>query len=143
VRVKKGYNREIEPQTLYPDEDGVVNIRIRELERVEIRLSEGTRELAPLSYAPLPNGNKFKNSHWTGFQLIGSQLRSLPIGSFLDSKNGIFSWTPGPGHYGLYTLLFIKKGMASPGEGKKYHIQIKILPRFGPRPDLVENSSEP
>ncbi|MFC2146462.1 fibronectin type III domain-containing protein, partial [Acidobacteriota bacterium] len=128
LRVKKGYNREIEPQVLHPDENGVVNIRIRELERVEIRLSEGTRGLAPLS-----ERRKFSHSSWTGFQVIGSQLRSLPIGSFLDTETGIFSWTPGPGHYGLYTLIFVKRGMASPGEGKKYHIHIKILPRFGGR----------
>jgi hypothetical protein len=167
LRVKKGYNRDVESQTFYPDKTGQITIDIKELERVEIRLSEGTRGLAPLSNAPLSNaplsnGNKFTNKHWIGFQVIGSQLRSLPIGSFLDHETGIFSWTPGPGHFGLYTLLFIKgvapptyycggsgkkhmeekvcqknkvseginkKGAESPGEGKKYHIQIKILPR--------------
>ncbi|MGD2084950.1 MAG: fibronectin type III domain-containing protein [Candidatus Aminicenantes bacterium] len=126
LRVKKGYNRDVEPQIFYPDENGQITIEIKELERIEIRLSEGTRGLAPLS-----DDNKLSNNHWSGFQVIGSRLRSLPIGSFLDPETGIFSWSPGPGHYGLYTLLFIKSGMMSPGEGKRYHIQIKILPRFG------------
>jgi hypothetical protein len=123
MRIKKGYNLEIEPQFLFPAENRQITIEIKELERVEICLSEGITGLAPLY-----NCGKLSNGHWTGFQVIGSQLRSLPIGSWLDPDNGIFSWTPGPGHYGLYTLLFIKNTL-SPGESKKYHIQIKILPQ--------------
>ena len=107
--VKKGYNPEIAPKTLYPDENGQITIKLRELERVEIQLS---------------------NNHWKGYQVIGSQLRSLPIGSFLDAETGIFSWIPGPGYYGMYTLLFINRGMVSPEEGKKYLVRIEILPRY-------------
>jgi hypothetical protein len=58
---------------------------IKELERVEFRF-EGTMGLAPLST-------------YTGFLVIGDQLKSLPIGSTLDTKNGIFTWQPGPGFY--------------------------------------------
>jgi hypothetical protein len=123
LRIKKGYNPDVEPGSCYPDETGQIAIEIKELERVEIRLSEGTRGLAPLS-----NGNKFTNSHWAGFQVMGYRLRSLPVGSFLDTEKGIFSWSPGPGHYGLYTLLFLEKMVS--GEVFKKYIQIRIMPKY-------------
>jgi hypothetical protein len=86
LRVKKGFNQDVEPQILYPDKTGEINIEIKELERVEIQLS---------------------NSHWTGYQVIGSQLRSLPIGSFLDTEKGVFYWHPGTGFVGKYRFVFI------------------------------------
>ncbi|MGD2084952.1 MAG: hypothetical protein PVH61_02090 [Candidatus Aminicenantes bacterium] len=121
--LKKGYNPEIEPQILYPGEDGVVNIRIRELERIEIRLSEGTRGLAPLS-----NGNKLTNSYRTGYQVIGGQLRSLPVGSFLDTERGVFYWQPGTGFLGKYRFVFIT-GDQYENKTKKM-VEITIGPRF-------------
>jgi hypothetical protein len=44
IRVKKGYNREMEPRMVYPGLNGNITIKARELERVEICFSEGTRE---------------------------------------------------------------------------------------------------
>jgi hypothetical protein len=93
VRVIKGYNTTIHPETIYPDESENITIELKELERVEIHLAEGTRGLAPLL-------------QWTGFQEVNSQLRQLPIGSTLDRKNGIFYWQPGPGFIGEYQLIF-------------------------------------
>jgi hypothetical protein len=122
VRIKKGYNREIESQILYPDEDGVVNIRIRELEPVEIRLSEGTRGLAPLS-----NYSESSTGFTAGFHLIGNRLAPLPIGSFLDSKSGIFSWQPGPGYLGHHELVFFKRSKT--GEMKRILITVRISPQ--------------
>jgi hypothetical protein len=129
VRIKKAYNRENESQILYPDEDGVVNILIRELERVEIWLSEGTRGLAPLSNAPLSTGNECESSTSVpaGFQFIGERQATLPIGSFLDSKPGIFYWQPGPGYLGDYELVFIEK---IGDEMKQKLITVRIRPKF-------------
>jgi hypothetical protein len=99
VRVIKGYHTASHPQTIYADENQNITIEIKELERIEIHFSEGTRGLAPLSeLAPL--------LHWTGYQEVNSQLRQLPIGSTLDRKNGIFYWQPGPGFMGEYQLIF-------------------------------------
>jgi hypothetical protein len=123
VRIKRGYNREIESQVLYPDEDGVVNIRIRELEPVEIRLSEGMRGLAPLYTA-----SESSTGFTFGFQIIGNRLAALPIGSFLDSKNGIFSWMPGPGFLRDYKFTFIEKSKT--GEMKQRLITVRIGPQI-------------
>lgn len=46
---------------------------------------------------------------WRGFQVIGDRLRSLPVGSWLDSEKCIFYWQPGPGFLGNYRLVFIGK----------------------------------
>jgi len=121
--VKRGFNPDLEPQTFYPDKTGQITIEIKELERVEIWLSEGTRGLAPLS-----NGNKLTNSQWTGFQVIGNQLRSLPIGSFLDTERGVFYWQPGTGFLGKYRFVFIT-GDQYENKTKKM-VEITIGPRF-------------
>jgi hypothetical protein len=93
IRVIKGYNISVHPQTIYADEDENITIEIKELERVEIHFSEGKRGFAPLL-------------KWTGYQEENRQLRQLPIGSTLDRKNGIFYWQPGPGFIGEYQFIF-------------------------------------
>jgi hypothetical protein len=105
VKVRKGYNEDIELREIYPDDSGVLNIKIRELERVEINLG-------------FPN--------LKGFQVIGDQLKPLPIGSFIDSEIGIFYWQPGVGFYGIYEFLFIKKDGI---DCRKVSLRVKILPK--------------
>jgi hypothetical protein len=123
VEIIKGYSHDGPHPQIYPDEGGIIVIEIKELERVEIRLSEGTRGLAPLT-----NGNKFTSSHWTGFQVIGNQLRSLPIGSYLDTNNGVFFWQPGPAFIGEYGFVFTRKNHN--GEMSRMNINIKIEPIY-------------
>jgi hypothetical protein len=98
VDIIKGYNRHVEPlDTYYPNDSGIIAVEIKELERIEIRLfPAGTAVLAPL-----PIG-------FHGYQMVGNQLRPLPIGSLLDSERGIFYWQPGPGFMGRYRLVFIE-----------------------------------
>ena len=113
IRLKTGYNKNIQPQTVYPDDNGVIHIKIRELERVEIDF-QGAASL----------------SDTIGYQLVGNQLKRLPIGSFLDKGQGIFYWTPGPGFIGVYELAFM--------DNRKHLIQkvkIKILPKYSLNPN--------
>jgi Tol biopolymer transport system component len=104
VRILKGYSNEDQSQLIYPDENGVITVKINELERVEIHISWGTRGLAPLSNCSISSTNQ-----WQGFQVIGGRPGALPIGSTLDREKGIFYWQPGPGFVGEYRLVFIKK----------------------------------
>lgn len=102
--VIKGFNRNSEPQKIYPDETGNITIEIRELERIEIRL-------AP-SVSPVP---------WEGYLILGNQLKALPVGSTLDKDGGIFYWQPGAGFVGNYALIFANR------ETNRLHkINIKI-----------------
>ncbi|MGD2085380.1 MAG: fibronectin type III domain-containing protein [Candidatus Aminicenantes bacterium] len=119
VTIKKGYNPDTEPEIISPDDEGMITIQIKESERLEIHLFEGTRGLAPLPDAPL--------SRCTGYLLIGNQLRSLPIGSTLDTQRGIFSWQPGPGFLRRYNLVFLE---TSPnGIKTKKNIYVEIVPQ--------------
>lgn len=72
---------------VFPDDQGLINIKIKELERIVINLSH-------------PGADIY------GYMIVGNQLRPLPIGSTLDAKSGTFYWQPGPGFIGEYKLLF-------------------------------------
>jgi hypothetical protein len=94
VNIRKGFGTDIEPQEVYADNDGLVKIEIKELARVELDFSNSIADISQIS----------------GYMVVGNQLRSLPIGSTLDAKNGKFYWQPGPGFLGEYRFVFIEKG---------------------------------
>jgi hypothetical protein len=83
IKVKKGYNKNIEARQSYPDDNGIITIEIKELERLEIHFSDHKKSTLNLS--------------------------PLPIGSTFDCVKGIFSWSPGPGFLGDYCLMFFDK----------------------------------
>jgi hypothetical protein len=113
VEVIKGFNRNVTPLKSYPDNKGFVTVEIAELERLEIRL--------------FPGGTAGLGLLYSGYQLVGHQLRPLPIGSTMDAKRGIFYWQPGPGFVGCYDFLFIR---SQEGKGIKTNIKINIIPKF-------------
>jgi hypothetical protein len=84
VRVKKGYNKNIESTMIYPDENGTMTVEIKELERLEIHFLDDKQSTLNLS--------------------------PLPIGSAFDPGKGIFYWSPGPGFLGDYGSVFIDRG---------------------------------
>ncbi len=129
IRVKKGYNQNIKPHKQFPDENGNITIEIKELEQIELQLSEGTRGLAPLSNAPLPDFPGLPFNNWKGFLVVGNRLRTLPIGSTFNSQEGIFCWQPGPGFINTYQLVFFKA--EEKGKLSKKLITVNILPKFG------------
>jgi hypothetical protein len=102
VRIQKGYSKDVEPQPLYLDNKGASIIHIKELERVEIKLSGVI----------------------AGYMVVGSEFRSLPIGSTLDVSNGTFYWLAGPGFNGIYQLMFVVK--QADGELYRKNIMVKI-----------------
>jgi hypothetical protein len=91
VEVLKGYKKNVEPQEVYPDDKGIINIQIKELQRLEIHL-----------------GSLNSSSFYSGYLVVGNQLKPLPIGSTLDVERGIFYWKAGPGYVGQYRLAFIE-----------------------------------
>jgi hypothetical protein len=83
IKIIKGCETDAEPQTIYPDRNGNVTIKIAELQRFEIR------------------------SVYAGYQVVDGRLRRLPIGATMDMEKGIFYWLPGPGFIGSYKFVFI------------------------------------
>jgi len=108
VRVRSGPRRDAEPEITEVDNYGVINIEIREVERVRIYFGEG--------------------ADYMGYLIVGEELRPLPIGSTLNAEEGTFSWQPGAGFIGEYDLVFIKKDAT--GAKTKIKTRITILPKF-------------
>lgn len=102
VGLKKGFRKDAEPS---PGKEGISYIHIKEIERVEIRVSGDSSAVS-------------------GYMVVGDQFRSLPPGTTLDIDTGTFYWLPGPGFNGLYHLTFVMKNMD--GEFYRKDILVKI-----------------
>jgi len=107
IKIEKGYGKNIKTRIIYPDDKGPAIIKIRELERVVIHISNLE----------------------TGYLIVGNKIDPLPLGSTLDTKNGTFNWIPGPGFYGNYMIVFVAKDQD--GELSKKEIFVNIVPKFG------------
>jgi len=106
VQVKIGFRKDVEPFTIHSDIRGISNIEIRELERIELHLSN------PIE----------------GYMIVGNRLTPLPVGSSLDLQRGIFYWQPGPGFIGEYQFVFIGK---EPNKGMfRKNLIVTIIPKF-------------
>jgi hypothetical protein len=113
VKVKRGLNRNLEPNEVYPDDNGNITIEIEELERVVIQVGE------------MPG-------LYSGYQLSGEELRPLPPGSTFDVVRGVFYWGPGPGFVGNYEFVFFDRF-----NNRLKKVTINILPKYSlhPLPD--------
>jgi hypothetical protein len=111
VSVKRGYNRETAVESVYPGNDGSISLEIRELDRLEIRLSEGIKSSFVFS----------------GYSVIGERVGALPVGSTLE-PSGMFFWMAGPGYSGEYAFVFIGRNR----KGETIHRDIKVIvcPKF-------------
>jgi hypothetical protein len=127
VRFKKGFKEDIEPQEVLADENGVNRIVIKELERIELHLYDNSTQVEEKG----SKNSKFiiqNSKFYSGYQVTGNQLTSLPIGSTLDARKGIFYWQPGPGFIGEYQLVFIVKEPG--GDLIRKNMIVKIIPKF-------------
>lgn len=111
VLLKKGYHINSTPQVLLPDENGVINVKIKQAERIEIDLKGPDRE-------------NDGNSCYSGYVLHEETQKTLPIGSFLDRVRGIFYWESGPGFRGNFVFVFKRRD--AHGEITRKIIKVKI-----------------
>jgi len=106
--MKRGFNLKTKSEVLQPDNYGTLHVETKEVERVEIDLG------------------KVKTIR--GYQVVGEELRPLPIGSTLNSAKGTFFWMPGPGFIGTYDLLFLTTDEF--GITKRIPVKVTIRPKF-------------
>jgi len=121
VTVKKGCGRNIEPQKIYPDDNGIITVETRELERVVIHFDGHSTD----STRPVPPTDSYI------YLNTGGRLGPLPIGSTFDAERDIFYWQPGPGFIGVYNFVFLKKRLApatQEDEWQKKIIRVVINP---------------
>jgi len=111
VEVSKGYNEtdNTEKTPHYAGSDGSITVEVEELERVVIHLFNRSN-----------HGNPHNRS------IVNTS--TLPIGSTLDSKEGIFYWMPAAGFVGEYRFDFVEQW--EDGSMTRKNIIIKIAPRF-------------
>jgi len=109
ITFSRDFRNKDESAELLPDEKGLSRIVIKELEWVEIKLGEN-------------------DSAIQGYLISNDEYNNLPIGSTLDAKTGTFSWSPGPGFLGRYSLVFVLTD--SKGQSFKKSIEIEIEPKF-------------
>lgn len=121
VSVKTGYNLDAAPQALQRNSrsDGSFSTAFRQLGRLEIHLTAGNES----------KSNGPGSTVYLGYLEADGELRPLPIGSRLDSQNGVFYWHAAPGFYGEYELVFLEfKGTVR----SKRLINVTILPYTDP-----------
>jgi hypothetical protein len=98
-------------QRVPPTASGVRTIEVRQGGRIEVRLPPAGR--------------------YVGFQTVNRESRSLPVGSSLDAKAGVFYWQPAPGFLGSFDLRFD----SASGSGDPVRVQVVISPSV---PSLIE-----
>lgn len=136
VRFRKAYNKHIKSQIMYPDNRGRISIKIKEMERIVLQLSDSNfnDDLESFSSLQLTHNTKhptLKNAssaRYSGYMVVESYLKPLPIGSFLDVERGVFYWQPGAGFVGNYQFVFIEIGKY--GNLSKRNIAVSIERKF-------------
>ncbi len=116
VRIRTGFDLNAEFQPRLPDKNGRVRIEIPEVNRLEIDFGGDDPEAA----AREPGLARI-----SGGMLAGNALKPLPVGSTLDRRTGRFSWAPGPGFLGSYTLVFVRR--AALGEREVCRVEVAIV----------------
>jgi hypothetical protein len=109
ITIQKGIVNESETEMIRTDESGVFLIKIEELERLIVEFSNRTTVVE-------------------GYTIVGNQLKPLPIGSKLDSKEKKFYWQPGCGFIGNYRFMFIERN--EDNQIRKTNITVRIKPKF-------------
>ncbi|MGB7217219.1 MAG: IPT/TIG domain-containing protein [Vicinamibacterales bacterium] len=89
---RAGFDVESPLDVIVPDANGVLQMQIPVMGRVELRLG----------------------SVDAGYLVANGSLRDLPPGSRIDPATGTFSWAPGPAYLGTYRLEFLQGGAHLP-----------------------------
>ena len=111
IKIKEGFDLSQGLNILKPDNSGIFNVMISEVSLLEIELS------SLLEY-----------SCSRGYLKVGSELRSLPVGSTLNSRPGRFLWMPGPGFLGDYDFVFLVNDKS--GIIRKIPLKVTIKPEY-------------
>ena len=119
LHVRRGFDLNQPPETVFPGKDGRVDVDIRELERIAVYLDSDA-----VSF-PNPMSSRFdEGERYAAFLVVGDELRPLPIGSTFDAERGTLVWQPGPGFLGDYQFILMDLTA-----GSKRNFKIRIRPK--------------
>jgi hypothetical protein len=114
VEMVKGYKSAPGPgeiEMISPDENGVVTVETRELDRIELRF-----------------GDEGQTGKLSGWLVVGDQYRPLPPGTSLNSERGTFCWQIGMVYVGRYHLFFIEEDQYGNRTGR--NVMVSVRSRF-------------
>jgi hypothetical protein len=129
--VRRGFRDAGIYEVMNPDALGVRNYEMEEIERIVMAL-DSPDDLPFVGRDLRGNRSSVRNSveptaaavRWSGYLIVGNELRPLPIGSTLDPRRGVFYWQPGPGFFGEYRFVFVDGR-----DGKKKPVTLNIRPK--------------
>jgi hypothetical protein len=127
LEIKKGYEKDIIPEIVYPDEKGWSTVTIRELERIRINLNPAGAGVEEESAGHFTRENA-SSIRYRGYMAVGNRWKALPIGSTLDVERGVFYWQTGPGFVGRYRLVFI--GSDEYRNKVRKNIEVEIVSKY-------------
>jgi hypothetical protein len=107
ILVQKGFSQDSFYEPSEVDDKGESRIRIRELELLKIKASDGSSIIAC-------------------YQLVGNKLRKMPIG--MSIKDNEINWMLGVGYLGNYRFVVVAKNKN--GYLSKKHFKVVIEPKF-------------
>jgi hypothetical protein len=114
VGIVKGYKTGPGPaeiEMISPDEQGMITVEARELDRVELLFGDES------------HGKKL-----FGWMVVGNQFRSLPPGTNLNPDKGTFCWQIGMAYVGRYRLFFIEEDQYGNRTGR--NVLVNIMSKF-------------
>jgi len=114
VGMVKGYKTGPEPgeiEMISPDENGMITVEARELDRVELQF-----------------GDEGQTGKLSGWLVVGDQYRPLPPGTNLNSERGTFCWQIGMAYVGRYRLFFIEEDPYGNRTGR--NVLVNIMSKF-------------
>jgi len=128
IWMRKGFLAAEPFTTSISDDSGIHRIEINEVQRIEIALNGDPGESAGRGEKQRRITISATPSRYSGYLVVGDELRPLPIGSTLDEAIGIFSWMPGPGFLGTYDLVFLIQDPY--GTINRTFVQVVIKPKL-------------
>ena len=78
----------------------------------------------------------------TGYMVVGTELKDLPIGSTLDNNSGTFYWQPGPGFIGEYRFVFVGRDEAGNIANVCVIIRVNPMNGYGDTDEKLDKKQE-
>jgi hypothetical protein len=126
IYLRTGFRDSGSHEVVSPDERGLRSVVIEEVGRLVIALD--SPEDLPTALGKRAVRTSGKSGRWTGYLVVGNELRPLPIGSTLEAARGVFFWQPGPGFLGTYSFIFVDGRT-----GMKKSVAVTVRPKSFPQ----------
>jgi hypothetical protein len=115
VYVAGGFDPNALPRPVFPEPDGVVRLGMPEVGRITVALYGGASlEDSPNFFKaagkiPTAGRASLASRRFEASHRVVNELRPLPIGASFDPDRGVFAWHPGPGFFGEYEFVFVRR----------------------------------